>query len=139
MLAELHEANPDDAAVNLQCAWIHDKLGLESEAVPYYEKAIELGLEGDDLQHALLGLGSTYRSLGRYDDALHALTRGVTEFPDDPAMKVFRAMSLYNHGRAKEACETLLGVMASTEQPAEIARYQKAIAEYASDLDRRWQ
>jgi tetratricopeptide (TPR) repeat protein len=139
ILADLHRANPDDASINLQVAWIHDRLGLESKAVPYYERALEVGLEGDDLQHALLGLGSTYRSLGRYRDSVRILDRGVEEFPSDPAMKIFQAMAWYNTGRAKEACELLLTIMATTDQPESIARYRSAIAEYARDLDRTWQ
>lgn len=139
MLLALHGEDPTNAAVNLQCAWVHDKLGLEAEAVPFYEKALEIGLEGEDLHDALLGLGSTYRTLGRYGESLRTLDRGVTEFPEDPAMKVFRAMALYNEGRSKEACQLLLTIMATTDQPEPIARYRNAIAEYASDLDRTWQ
>ncbi len=137
-LMALHDEWPDDAAVNLHCAWTHDKLGLEAEAVPYYERAIELGLERDDLEDALLGLGSTYRTLGRYDESLTTLTRGVEEFPDNPGMRVFRAMALYNNGRGKEACESLLDLIATTPQSEPLARYQPAILEYSKDLDRVW-
>lgn len=139
MLLDLHRERPDDALVNLQCAWTHDKLGLEGEAVSFYEAAVRAGLDREDLQNALLGLGSTYRALGRYDEALRTLDRGVSEFPQDPAMKVFRAMALYNTGHGKRACEELLGVLATTEQPDPISRYRPAIAEYADDLDRTWQ
>lgn len=137
-LMALHGEWPDDAAVNLHCAWIHDKLGLEAEAVPFYERAIELGLDDDDLEDALLGLGSTYRTLGRYDESLTTLDRGVEQFPDNPGMGVFRAMALYNTGRAKEACESLLDIIATTPQSEPLARYQPAILEYSKDLDRVW-
>ncbi|TCP68322.1 tetratricopeptide repeat protein [Baia soyae] len=54
-------------------AWSHDVLCLESEAIPYYERAIELGLsKEDDLEGALLGLGSTYRVLGQYEKSIYA-------------------------------------------------------------------
>jgi tetratricopeptide (TPR) repeat protein len=138
MLLALQDEWPDDAMVNLQCAWIHDKMGLEAEAVPFYEKALETGLEDIALNDALLGLGSTYRALGRYREALKTLDRGVEEFPGDQGMKVFRAMALYNNGRSKEACETLLSVIATTSQTGSVARYQPAIFEYAEDLDRVW-
>lgn len=139
MLLALYREDPESAAVNLQCAWVHDKLGLEGEAVPFYERALEAGLEDEDLHQALLGLGSSYRTLGRYGESLRTLDRGTAEFPHDPAMKVFRAMALYNEGRAKEACELLLTIMSTTDQPEPIARYRNAIAEYARDLDRTWQ
>lgn len=139
LLLALHAESPDDPTVNLQCAWAHDKLGLEAEAVPYYEAAIRTGLEGEDLRHALLGLGSTYRTLGRYDEALTTLTRGVTNFPQDRAMQVFRSMALYNAGRPKEACELLLRIISDTTDDDQIRAYQGAIDIYAADLDRMWQ
>jgi tetratricopeptide (TPR) repeat protein len=138
LLMALHEETPDDPVVNLQCAWAHDSLGLEAEAVPFYERAIQLGLEGDDSRHALLGLGSTYRTLGRYEEALATLTQGVEEFPDDHSMQVFQAMALYNNMRAKEACELLLRIVSETTGDDEIASYRRAIDIYSADLDRTW-
>ncbi|HEU4894505.1 MAG TPA: tetratricopeptide repeat protein [Acidimicrobiia bacterium] len=138
LLVQIHRENPDDPEVNLQCAWAHDRLGLESEAVPYYEAAIRLGLEDSDRKDALLGLGSTYRTLGRYEEALSTLDRGVAEFPDHGGMSVFRAMALFNNGREKEACELLLTLLASTTSDETIAAYRRAIEIYAADLDRTW-
>ena len=36
LLLKLHVEFPDDAQVNYQCAWIHDLLGLEKDAIPFY-------------------------------------------------------------------------------------------------------
>src|SRR5436305_7080731 len=80
-------AHPDDTVLNLQAAWTHDTMGLEVEAVPFYERAIAAGLEGEDLRGALLGLGSTYRVIGRDADAVRTLAEGVARFPDDGAMR----------------------------------------------------
>jgi tetratricopeptide (TPR) repeat protein len=66
LLLKLAAERPDDPQVNYQCAWVHDLLGREHEAVPFYERAIEEGLTGGDLEGAMLGLGSTYRALGVY-------------------------------------------------------------------------
>lgn len=138
LLLALHRESPEDARVNLQCAWVHDKLGLESEAVPFYEAAIRIGLDAEDLENALLGLGSTYRTLGRYDEALATLDRAVTEYPENRGAQVFRAMALYNTGHAKEACEALLHLLSATTGDEGISRYRPAIDEYAEDLDRVW-
>ena len=48
LLLELHSEFTDDPQVNYQCAWIHELLGLEREAIPFYEKAIRVGLDGND-------------------------------------------------------------------------------------------
>ncbi len=138
LLLGLHRESPGDAQVNLQCAWAHDRLGLEEDAVPYYEAAIRLGLERSDLGDALLGLGSTYRTLGRYEEALATLDRAVAEFPDHRGFQTFRAMALYNNGRAKEACELLLVLLSDTTSDDGIAGYREAIDTYAEDLDRVW-
>lgn len=138
LLLELQHENPDDARVNLQCAWAHDRLGLEREAVAFYEAAIELGLEETDFEDALLGLGSTYRALGQYPEALATLDRAVKEFPLNRGLQVFRAMALHNNGRGKEACELLLSLLAATTSDDDIAGYRQAIDIYADDLDRVW-
>lgn len=139
ILVDLHREQPDDAQVNLQSAWANDKLGREREAVPFYERAIELGLEDAELRDALLGLGSTYRALGAYDKALTTLDRAVATFPNDTGLVVFRAMALYNAHQYKEACETLLRVLSATTAASDIAVYREAIDLYAADLDRTWQ
>ena len=58
MLIQLAEHEPDNPIVNYQCAWSFDVMGKkESEAVPYYTRAISLGLQDEALEGALLGLG----------------------------------------------------------------------------------
>ncbi len=138
LLMELVAAHPDDARVNFQTAWAHDRLGLEREAVPYYERALALGLDGDDLAGALLGLGSTYRALGEYERAVATLRRAAEAFPERCIMEVFLAMALYNAGEHREAMERLLRALAETSSDESIRRYQRAIAFYADKLDQSW-
>ena len=138
LLVDLQRDHPENARVNLQTAWAHDKLGLEREAVPFYERALDLGLDGEDLKNALLGLGSTYRTLGEYEKALTTLTRGVETFPGDYSLQVFRSMALYNIGQGKDACELLLRVVMETTADHDLLAYKEAIDLYASDLDRTW-
>ena len=51
--------------VQYQAGWVHDYLGLEAEAAPFYERAVALGLAEPDLEGLVLSLGSTYRNVGR--------------------------------------------------------------------------
>src|SRR5678815_3873345 len=92
LLLELHNEFPNDPQVNYQSAWIHDLLGLEREAIPFYEKAIQTGLRGDDLKSALLGMGSTYRCIGQYQKSIDTFQHALSLFPHRHEFTVFLAM-----------------------------------------------
>lgn len=138
LLLELVAASPDDAEINYQTARVHDSLGREREAVPFYVRAIERGLSGADLEGALLGLGSTYRALGMYQQAEETLRRGMQAFPHNHAFPVFLAMARYNSHHYHEAMELLLTTLAETTTDESILRYKRAILFYAPQLDQTW-
>ncbi|WP_031421907.1 tetratricopeptide repeat protein [Exiguobacterium sp. NG55] len=126
------EKNP---RLHAYCAWCYDSLGEERQAVPHYERAIRLGLTGEELAESYLGLGSTYRALGRYVEAEQLFKEAIEQFPNHGALKVFQAMTHYNVGRHKEAMGTLLELLASPKADESIARYRRAIAFYARNLN----
>ncbi|MEU7895704.1 tetratricopeptide repeat protein [Nonomuraea sp. NPDC049152] len=130
LLVALSAQHPDDGDVARATAYVHDSLGLEHEAVPYYERALELG--ADDRIGLFTGFGSTLRVIGRYDDALAVLERGLAEFPGDPSLRAFKAMALYNTGQDREAVSTLLKLLAEGGQTG---GYARAVAYYADNLD----
>ncbi|MFV5995346.1 tetratricopeptide repeat protein [Streptomyces sp. NPDC056231] len=135
-LLMLAAGHPEDAEVAYQTAWVHDVLGLEAEAVPFYERSLRgAGLPEEDRRGALLGLGSTYRVLGRCTKAVETLRLGVAEFPEDGALQSFLAMALFNTGQHHEAVQILLRLIATTSQDAYVQRYRRAIEHYARDLD----
>jgi tetratricopeptide (TPR) repeat protein len=138
LLTQLHDAYPNHARINYHLAWLHDQRGEERDAIPYYESAIELGLSDEDLRGALLGLGSTYRCVGAYEQAAAVLQRGVEQFPEAQEYLVFLAMTLYNLDQHDEAIRLLLKSLAATSRDAGIERYQKAILFYADRLDEVW-
>ncbi|MFB7861181.1 tetratricopeptide repeat protein [Streptomyces sp. NPDC056069] len=132
---------PDDAEVAYQTAWAHDVLGLEAEAVPYYERALAAGpapggLSAEDRRGALLGLGSTYRTLGRYAEAVTTLSRGTDEFPEDGALRAFLAMALYNTGEHHDAVRLLIRLLVETSDDRYVRQYREALSFYAEDLNR---
>jgi tetratricopeptide (TPR) repeat protein len=138
ILLDLVATFPDDAEINYQTAWVHDHLGREREAVPFYVRAIGLGLSGQDLEGALLGLGSTYRTIGAYQQAEETLRRGLAAFPHNRAFQAFLAMALYNLHRYDEAMELLLTTLAETSSDATILQYKRAILFYAPQLNQVW-
>jgi tetratricopeptide (TPR) repeat protein len=138
ILQRLQKVDPDDARLNYQCAWVCDLRGQERTAVPFYERAIRGGLAGEDLRGALLGLGSTYRCLGKYRDAAAVLRRGLRAFPEAREFSVFLALVQYNMNQPAAAMESLLRALAETTGDPGLRRYQWALLYYADKLDRKW-
>ncbi|MFN7220060.1 MAG: tetratricopeptide repeat protein [Burkholderiales bacterium] len=134
MLHDWHRADPSNARVNYELACTYDPQGLEEDAIPFYERALELGLEGPALRGCLLGLGSSYRCVERYGDALRTLQKGAAAFPDAKEFDVFLALARYNTGEHAEAMRLLLNHIAEFSADPETAALKRAIAFYAEHL-----
>jgi peroxiredoxin len=136
---------PPDRNAGEVLAWLHyrracelDRAGEEKAAAPEYELALELGLHGEDLRSALLGLGSTYRCLGEYAKAEQTLRRGLAEFTGAREFEPFLALTLHNRGKGAEAIGLLLRGLAETSADPGIRRYRRALLLYADQPDRTW-
>ncbi|PEM41419.1 hypothetical protein CN636_22435 [Bacillus toyonensis] len=121
-----------DAEVLYQCAWIHDVMGLETEAVPYYEQAIANGLDGESLCGAYIGLGSTYRCIGEYEKAIVVLEAGVKKFPENDPMRVFLSLAKYNVNEHESAMKLLLETVVKVD---EVKEFECAISFYKDHLN----
>ncbi|MCP3740339.1 tetratricopeptide repeat protein [Rossellomorea sp. BNER] len=138
LLVNLVNIYPENPLINYHCAWSFDVMGNETQAIPYYEKAISHGLRGNDLEGAFIGLGSTYRTLGEYEKSNRTFLKGIGLFPDNQAMKVFYSMTLYNLNEPDKAMEILLKCLAETSDDINIKSYQKAINFYSDKLNKKW-
>jgi Flp pilus assembly protein TadD len=78
----------------------------------------------------MLGLGSSLRNVDRTDDSLRVLEDAVERFPDDQALLVFLAFSLWTAGQRGQAF-ALLG-----RRLADGTGYERAIGEYAAEIER---
>ncbi|HAA6419920.1 TPA_asm: hypothetical protein GGB89_09990 [Listeria monocytogenes] len=133
-LTEL-ENNPESAELHYFAAWAHDALGKEDAAIPFYEKALQLGLPTDSRKEAYIGLGSTYRITGHPEKASLLFETALQEFPDNNALRTFSVMAKYNQGLEKEALQEVLMLLTQTTSDENILSYKKAIQFYAQDLD----
>lgn len=133
-LLRLAQLEPDNPIVNYQCAWTHDNLGLESEAIRFYEQAIAAGLADNDLEGAILGLGSSYRCVGEYAKSVEILRQGVEQFPSNKGLQVFLALSLHSAGHNADAVAILLQNLAETSSDKSISQYKRAILQYSKEL-----
>lgn len=136
LLVELAKFHPDNAIINYQCAWSYDILGEEQNAIEYYEKALSLDLNDEDYLGAIVGCGSTYRCIGEYQKAKEVFEKGLLKFPEANSIKVFYAMTMYNLNEHHMAIKLLLNLVCNTTNDKEIIQYEKAIRNYAMDLEK---
>ena len=134
LLIALAAEYPDDAEAQYQAAWVHDYLGLEEDAIPYYERALTLGLPESEMEGLVLGLGSTYRNVGRIADSLALLKRGVRDYPANHAMRCFLALSRLSNGEPDEALALAFDVILDTSADPTIDRYRRALSLYRDAL-----
>lgn len=134
----LAAGSPQDVELQYEAACVHDYLGREAQAVPFYLAALAGKLSAEQQRSAYLGLGSTYRALGEYAAAERTLSEGLCRFEDAAELKTFLAMVLHNLGRSKQAVELLLAVLAQSSADAYIQAYREAILFYAQDIERSW-
>ena len=115
---------------DLERAFDYDRGGFEAEAIPHYEQAIAAGLSGEQLEKAMLGLGSSLRNVGRVEESVAVLEDACRRFPDNKALPVFLAFSLWSAGRGGEAVAILAARL------GEGSGYERAIRQYADAIAR---
>lgn len=138
IILDLLSRDPSNPVLLFNYACAHDVMGLEREAIPYYIKSLDSGLTNELRKEALLGLGSSYRALGMYDEANEILEKAIQEFPDGREMQVFYAMVQYNLQKYGKAMEILLNQIIDTSSDDGIQAYKKAIKYYSDKLDQVW-
>ncbi|HOU40511.1 MAG TPA: tetratricopeptide repeat protein [Promineifilum sp.] len=135
LLLGLMEEFPDDPLVLFEVGGAYDVMGEVEMAIPYYQRAIDAGLEGSDRHECLLCLGSSLRLAGETDDAVETLSQAIDEFPERNSGRVFLALAHYSNGDANEAVRDLLAVLLATTQDADILAYADTFDYVKDNLD----
>ena len=123
------ERPTDDPDAQFEWASVHDFLGLEKQAIPLYEAALEAGLSGDRLPQALIQLASSLRNVGRAHDAIHLLRNAPQHRLTGDADQAFLALALHTAGDSDAALRAALTALAKS-----LPMYSGAITRYANDL-----
>ncbi len=136
-ILELNDARESSRAdVNLCLALCLDSLSREDEAIPYYRNGIRLGLEGNDLKVALIGLGSSQRITGDTDGSIETLERVCGEFPQDAYAYVFLAITQFHSGLHGRATATLWKALDATVLDSS-DRFYSAASRYISVIEKQ--
>ncbi|MEX3747125.1 tetratricopeptide repeat protein [Lysinibacillus xylanilyticus] len=122
-------------SLHYECARSFDILAEETEAMPFYEKAIELGLPDEELEDAFVKLGSIYRTHERFLEAKKLYQEAMRKFPKKEQMTIFYAMALYNLGEHAEAMGFLIDNIAYTSTNQDILKYYRTITYLGNRLD----
>ena len=133
-LLQLDAQHPNVAEINCQLAWTCDVLDRAADALPYYEKAVALGLPPNELSGALIGLGSTLRTLGQLERSAEVLRSGQTQFPDNPEFAAFLALTWHLQGKTAEALRLALDTLCETTDDPGLTAYQRALRHAAAKL-----
>ncbi len=128
MKALVDERPEGDALGLAEWGGVHDALGLESEAVAPYRRALMAGLDPQDEHQVTLQLASTLRNLGNHDEAIELLEQlDAPELGDAP--DAFLALALHSAGRPGDALRTALTALAP-----HLPMYRGAVRDYAAEL-----
>nr|WP_237458349.1 tetratricopeptide repeat protein [Pontibacillus yanchengensis] len=130
------ETSPDHAETNFYCAVSHDALGMEREAIPYYENALSNDIDGELREKTYVQLGSSFRCIGDYSHAKTTLEKGVEEFPDNSAIKAFLALTLHNLNEDENALTMLLNLLSTSSSDPWITKYKTALEFYSDNLEK---
>jgi tetratricopeptide (TPR) repeat protein len=138
LLLDLLSEHPNEPLVLYEVGGSFDVMGEEREAIPYYQKAIQAGLDGADLQECLVCLGSSQRNIGNFNEAVEILEKVTEQFPENNSGKVFLALAYYSDGREDEAVHLLLELLLTTTNDQNILDYADPLDYYKDNLDEVW-
>jgi tetratricopeptide (TPR) repeat protein len=130
----LVDRDPSNPRAQFAYGGVLDAQGREAEAIAPYQRALELGLAGDDLPRLYVQYGSTLRNLGKAWDAAHLLEQGRAQFPAYAPIRVFHALALVSAGCADEAVVELLDVILAHTDGIALGGYDRALREYTDAL-----
>lgn len=128
------KSNPVNPEVYYHLAWLYDKMNREIEASKKYEKALKLGIKGENLKGCLLGLGSTYRNIGKHSKALKIFEQAQKLYPKSSEFLVFKALTLFDLNQKNKSVELLLEIITKTTKDKGIETYKEAIKYYAKEI-----
>ncbi len=118
----------EEAHALLQEAFRLDARGREAEAIPLYKRALRLGLREEVKKHALIGLASSLRNVGRLPEARRVIERARRTYKGDPAIEAFFALILHDLGEGERALKALGQAYLAHVRDPRLFEYERPLA-----------
>lgn len=132
--SDLADKYPTSGRAKFELANVLDYLGEEAQAVPLYEEAISFGLSEEYEVYAKLQLGSSLRSVGRFEEAVSLLRDSVSQYPGTAAMRMFLGLALHSNGQSSEALQVSLQALLQHLDSNDVERYRPALENYVQEI-----
>jgi tetratricopeptide (TPR) repeat protein len=136
-LLSIYAQHPTNARVLYEVGGAYDTAGDEETAVGFYERALEIGLDGDLARRCAVQYGSTLRNLGRYAESLAVFAQARERHPESPSLATLEALTRHAAGETDAAFAGLLDVVADHVDSPDIERYKPALRGNAEYLRQR--
>jgi tetratricopeptide (TPR) repeat protein len=121
-------SEPSSAQAALTQALSLDAAGREKQAIPLYRRTLSAGLAGDDLHTALVGLGSSLRTIGKTQAAITTLRKARRLFPRDIVVMMFLALAHYDADQRDLAIRQLANALLNESKQPRLKRYRRVLA-----------
>jgi cyanophycin synthetase len=121
-------AKSSSALAALKEALSLDAAGYEKQAIPFYRLALARGLANEDLHTALIGLGSSLRTVGQTTAAITTLRKARKLFPRDIVVMMFLALAHYDAGQRDLVIRQLADALLNESTQPRLAPYRRVLA-----------
>lgn len=125
---------PQYARAHFEYANALDYCGQESLAIDHYQTALDQGIGQPYDLYTMIQLGSSYRNVERYDDAVAILEQALNLNPNDASTVMFYSLALHSAGRGTDALKATLTYILSNTHDKEQLRYGEPLKRYIDNL-----
>lgn len=135
-LQALGERNPQDAFIQYLIGGAFDSCGRGATAIAYYERVFDLSvgqLPEARRPELFVQAGSTLRNLGRFEEARALFAKGIDQYPDYRALRVFAALNETSAGDHAAAARHLFA-FALLRDDGSIDRFRRSLTWYIGAL-----
>lgn len=132
---ELYKTYPNNSRISYEYGGVYDSIGRESEAIPLYQEALNLGISGSFRVQTLIQMGSSYRNLDQFEESKRILQMALRESDGDPAAVITLCLTLWSSGLKEQAALLALRHIYHEEHGL-VLRYKRSLGNYLDEIEK---